>query len=579
MSRLRFFTWFSALIILGIASRWIVVPSSETSWYNNNSTALATQTAMIPLKRSRRNYGSRRHQNSELHQRTESHDVVNDDDRPPSPSNSYGYATEDQARSDVNAQLSPGRLLKKIHQEGLVNGLNVASPFHDSSMPVDEMATQSQARRDALPQRSPSRSHAAPATAGFQLPSLLGSSRSVTAVTAHHRSKTISLPNQGRQKLSQQAVATASCRRNNFYVSLTKMAARKHGAPNAIASSSLLQEAFSGSMEVSDTDNSQPFNAKQLAGLVAKYQAKGATTWLIENNFPLAKYVVEQKRAGNLRDIKMLLLTSRTPNNAAGRQEGVISTVIRGKGIRGKQRLTLTAEDIKEFGGLVVHSMDVAELWPEVASCMYFMPYWNKGNVLSRAALAKMWARPVPESRYVLLGGSSGRDFDLGLGALAQLRIPVKLVTSVKGLSKQCLKRNRCELYQQVSNQQFLQLLQGAWVIFIPLVKSPQKQLVGLTTVVEAHSYGKVVVASEYRTGMWDGVLSNGDGALIVPAGDMAHAVNAFRRLWENRELHHGLLKGARRLAMDRYSEEALVDLFVGMLSNFSHSRTMDAAG
>ena len=568
MSRSRFFTWFLALVVLGIASRWIVVVGPSENGHENNLTAFATQTAMIPLKRSRRDSGS--HQNSELLRTAE---AVNDDRSPsPAPMTGGPHATDHQARSDGSAQRTP-RILNKSHQGGLVNGLNAATPLHDIGVPVDGMATKAQARRDVLPQQSPRRSHDDSASTGNQIPSLLGSSRSdVTTVTAHQQANGAVLPNQRRQKVSQQAAA-ASCRRNDFYVSLTAMAARKHGSPNAIASSSLLQAAFPGSLEVSDTDNSQPFTSKHLAGLVAKYQATGATTWLIENNFPLAKYVVEQKQAGNLRDIKMLLLTSRTPNNEAGRQEGVISTVLRSKGVRGKQRLTFTTEDIKEFGGLVVHSMDVPKLWPEIASSLFFMPYWNKGNVLSRAALAEMWARPEPpESRYVLLGGSSGRDFDLGLGALAQLRIPVKLVTSVKGLSKQCLKKNRCELYQQVSNQQFLQLLQGAWVIFVPLVTTPGKQLVGLTTVVEAHSYGKVVVASEYREGMWDGVMSDGDGALVIPAGDMDSAVNAFRRLWEDRELHRGLLKGARQLAMDRYSEEALVDLLVSMLCNFSQT-------
>mmetsp|Transcript_2558 Transcript_2558/g.7251 ORF Transcript_2558/g.7251 Transcript_2558/m.7251 type:complete len:162 (+) Transcript_2558:805-1290(+) len=155
------------------------------------------------------------------------------------------------------------------------------------------------------------------------------------------------------------------------------------------------------------------------------------------------------------------------------------------------------------------------------------MPYWNKGSTLSRAQLAQAWDQPMPKSsRYVLLGGTSGRDFDLGLKSLAQLQIPVKLVTSLKGLGTQCLKKNRCELHQEVTNQQFLKLLQGAWVVFVPLVQKPQKQLVGLTTVVEAHSYGKVVVVSEYRKGMWRGIVSDGEGALIVPAGDKPRTVS-----------------------------------------------------
>jgi hypothetical protein len=75
---------------------------------------------------------------------------------------------------------------------------------------------------------------------------------------------------------------------------------------------------------------------------------------------------------------------------------------------------------------------------------------------------------------------------------------------------------------------------------------------------------------------MWNGIVSNGDGALIIPAGDKAFAQNIFQMLWEDENMYDGLLEGARRLARDLYSEEALVSTLVSTLCDFSQIRSRD---
>mmetsp|Transcript_2558 Transcript_2558/g.7250 ORF Transcript_2558/g.7250 Transcript_2558/m.7250 type:complete len:217 (+) Transcript_2558:120-770(+) len=89
-------------------------------------------------------------------------------------------------------------------------------------------------------------------------------------------------------KVLQNQEASRKCERGDLYLSLTRLSARKHGTRNAISSSRLLREASPGALEVKTSNNSQPFTVKQLVELVAK--CRGASTWLIEISFPLAKY-------------------------------------------------------------------------------------------------------------------------------------------------------------------------------------------------------------------------------------------------------------------------------------------------
>ncbi len=163
---------------------------------------------------------------------------------------------------------------------------------------------------------------------------------------------------------------------------------------------------------------------------------------------------------------------------------------------------------------------------------------------------------------YIFTGGRSRRDFATLFAAVGKLGYPVKVLTgreadllphgsSLDGLT---VPANVEILHEDATMEYFVQLLAGARLVVIPLLRDSRTQA-GIGVYLQAMAAGKCLIVSA-GLGVSDVIAE--DQAIIVPAGDAAALRAAIQLAWADSELRERYEKAAREYALPLGGEDDL---------------------
>jgi glycosyltransferase involved in cell wall biosynthesis len=189
------------------------------------------------------------------------------------------------------------------------------------------------------------------------------------------------------------------------------------------------------------------------------------------------------------------------------------------------------------------------------SSKFHYIPFKVNGLELIRSASAH-------DGGYIFSGGRSRRDFATFFKAVGDLGYPVKLLTGEESdlvphgssLRDLTIPENVELLRSDASMEHFVQLLAGARIVVIPLLKNTRTQA-GIGVYLQGMAARKCVIVSS-GLGVSD-VLTEGL-AMIVPAGDADALRTAIKRAWEDAELRERYAAAAAGYALALGAEDHL---------------------
>ncbi|HEY3825436.1 MAG TPA: glycosyltransferase [Bryobacteraceae bacterium] len=163
---------------------------------------------------------------------------------------------------------------------------------------------------------------------------------------------------------------------------------------------------------------------------------------------------------------------------------------------------------------------------------------------------------------YIFSGGRSRRDFATLFKAVGNLGYPVKLLTGEEAdltphgstLNGLTVPENVELLRNDSSMQSFVQLLAGARLVVIPLLKNTRTQA-GIGVYLQAMAARKCVIIS---SGLGVSDVLTDDLAIIVPAGDAEALQVSVKRAWEDADLRERYAAASARYALALGAEDEL---------------------
>ena len=225
----------------------------------------------------------------------------------------------------------------------------------------------------------------------------------------------------------------------------------------------------------------------------------------------------------------------------------------------------LSEQTAKYLDAIVVQQPFLTTHWPSLADRMHYVPDWPRGKLLTRAQASDLTKRPSSDGRYVLMAGEQGRDFATGLAACKIAGLHVRLVTPETIVAKseiRCVDADGCTLTTHLDYEEFMQVVENAWVVVIPLL--PNRRLgSGSRLVGEALSRGVPGVVSSYDGAAaagdpWQGVVESERNGLVIKPGSVDELAGALKRLKLEKGLRDRLVSGAQADAVSYYSLEAI---------------------
>ena len=176
--------------------------------------------------------------------------------------------------------------------------------------------------------------------------------------------------------------------------------------------------------------------------------------------------------------------------------------------------------------------------------------------------LESVQATQIRDEQYLFVGGRSRRDFKTLFEAVKCLPYPVKILTakepeinphgsSLAGLNPP---PNVTIFYNDTDTQFFLQLMSGARLVVLPILKESKIQA-GIAIYLAAMALRKCVIISE-APGVND-VLLEGQ-ACIVPPGDVAALRGAIETLWSDDALRQQYADAGYRYAIPLGGDDEL---------------------
>jgi len=148
------------------------------------------------------------------------------------------------------------------------------------------------------------------------------------------------------------------------------------------------------------------------------------------------------------------------------------------------------------------------------------------------------------EQKFTILsvGEDYSRDFATLLEACRPLSCRIVLKTKRKLNIPEEMENRVTIISERISHRALRDLYASAHIVCIPLIETDNPG--GITSVLEAMSMGKAIVASYHGTTIDH--ITNGQEGLLVPVGDVVATREAITRIMENPSLSDRLGKNAR---------------------------------
>jgi glycosyltransferase involved in cell wall biosynthesis len=175
--------------------------------------------------------------------------------------------------------------------------------------------------------------------------------------------------------------------------------------------------------------------------------------------------------------------------------------------------------------------------------------------------------RHVAAAPYVFAGGSTLRDFDTLVAAMAGTDLSLVIVTDRPGEVAGGAPPPGCDVRGRMPLQEFLSLMAGAAVVVVPLHESESPH--GHTTVAQALRLGKAVVTT--RGASVEDYVRDGVEGLLVEPGDANAYREAIVRLTTDTPLREAC-EAAARLRAPEFTYEA----FARSLTELCHEVLTD---
>jgi len=162
---------------------------------------------------------------------------------------------------------------------------------------------------------------------------------------------------------------------------------------------------------------------------------------------------------------------------------------------------------------------------------------------------------------FIFAGGMSGRDFDFLLRALSGLRnIHLRIYSGGRPV-KGCRAQARCRIIGMVPREEYQRGMEEALAIALPLLPNA-KAGAGVTTLYEAVQRGKIVIMTDRRDSVADGILWHARNGFLLGLGDVVGWADTIRHLSANFSFLHMHEQLAFDVARQRLSREAVIDAF-----------------